>query len=314
MTAAEVLSNSGLDYSNQTKLRRSPAVSSRYGALLLELRQALALGPLRRRETSHVRAHRAVPLIAILAAGSAEIIQQMRDARSASLAATLIIGIMLTSLMAGSALVGMGLLRAGRIVRLVPYQVIAGILAATGWTLVVGGFVIVSGHPASLTPIDAGQMVRLAPAVLFAAATLTVSSVSKRPTVLPVMVLVTVALHHAVFWKLEWSLEEQRRAGWLLALPPHLLLAWPWSREHIRLVDWAVLRNHATTLLALVPLTAISALLSITGVEAATEQDIDIDRDMRANGGAAIVSAAFGGLLGTTSVTRSVLLCQSWGA
>ncbi len=132
------------------------------------------------------------------------------------------------------------------------------------------------------------------------------------------MILVTVALHHAVFWQLGWSLEEQRRTGWLLALPPHLALAWPWSREHIRLVDWDVLRSHAATLLALVPLTAISALLSVTGVEAATEQDSDIDRDLRANGGAVIVSAAFGGLLGTASLSRSVLLynlgVRSWRA
>jgi SulP family sulfate permease len=257
-------------------------------------------------------------LMAILAYASAEIVGQMRDAPTASLTATLITGLMLASLVAGSALVGMGFLRAGRIVRFIPYQVIAGILAATGWTLAVGGFAVASGHPASLTPFAMEQTARLAVAVLFVATTMTAVSVIKHPAVLPVMALVAVALHHVVFWDLGWNLEEQRRAGWLLPLPQHLVLTWPWSREHLRLVDWSVLRSHVTTVLTLIPVTAISALLSVTGAEAATEQDTDVDRDLRANGGAVIVSAAFGGVLGTLSLSRTVLLynlgVRSWRA
>jgi SulP family sulfate permease len=61
-------------------------------------------------------------------------------------------------------------------------------------------------------------------------------------------------------------------------------------------------------LLALPPIAVICLLLNLGGIETATGTDSDADRDLRANGLAAILCGALGGVLGITSVNRTLLM------
>ncbi len=247
-------------------------------------------------------------LIAILASASAGIVAQMRGAPAASVTATLTTGIMLASIVAGVTLALTGVLRAGGIVRYLPFQVTAGILAATGWSLSVGGIAVATGHPAAALLTNAASAMQAVLAALVATAMLVASSRLRHPAALPAVIIAAFVLQHAAFAALGWTLGDQRRAGWLLAQPPSLHLALPWSRATLAAVNWPALADQAPSALALIPIAAISLLLAVTGIEAATGCSADVDRDLKANGAAAVLSAALGGMAGTTSLSRTILL------
>jgi Sulfate permease family len=61
----------------------------------------------------------------------------------------------LGSALAGIVLCGLGLGRAGRLIRFVPYPVIGGFLGATGWLIIAGAVQVVTDHSLSIANIDA---------------------------------------------------------------------------------------------------------------------------------------------------------------
>ena len=247
-------------------------------------------------------------LIAILASVTSPIVADMQGAPAAAVGATLTATLALGTAATGLALWLIGRLRAGGIIRYVPFQVTAGVLAAGGWALTMGGIAVAAGHPASLALItDPPGLKKLAPALILATVMLAATRL-RRPATLPLIITAAALLHHLTFAALGWPLAAQRDAGWLIAVAPRQSLGLPWSPSFFHDVDWTILGHHAPDLLALLPVAAITPPPGLTGIEAATERDIDVDQDLRANGVAAMVCGALGGVLGITSVSRTLLM------
>jgi SulP family sulfate permease len=83
-----------------------------------------------------------------------------------------------------------------------------------------------------------------------------------------------------------------------------------WPPVHPRAlaqIDWGVVYHTSGSIAALTVLAAISILLNASGLELATEQEIDLDRELRATGLANIVSGVFGGVVGYLSLSESTL-------
>ena len=248
-------------------------------------------------------------LIAIVAAIMARIVADMSTATPLSLGRTLVVTLALTTAATGLAFLLIGQSRGGRIVRFVPYQVMAGLLAASGWALAAGGARVAIGQ--AVTPgllEDPASSLKLLAAVAFGTALVLAVPRIRHPAALPAMILAATALHHGTFRALGWTLGEQRGAGWLVAVPSDLTVSLPWTVATLSEVDWGVLGRQAPDLLALVPVAAIYLLLNLNGVEAATERDIDTDRDLKANGLAALLCGVAGGVSGITSISRSLLM------
>ena len=247
-------------------------------------------------------------LVALLATATASAVSDMAGASDAVVAATLVTMLMLATLLTGASLWLIGALGVGGIARFVPFQVMAGVLAASGWALASGGIAVAAGHPAGFAMLaDPHSLHKLALALLLAVAMLASARVG-HPAAMPAVIAAAILLYHGVALWAGWPATQQRDAGWLLALPPRLTLPVPWSPATLAAVDWPVLAAHATSLLALIPMTAIVLLLGLSGLEAASRADIAADRDLKANGLAAIASGALGGMLGITSVNRSLLM------
>ncbi len=85
-------------------------------------------------------------LIAILASVTAEMVADLHGAAPEVVGATLIATVALSSMAAGLMLWLVGRLRGGGIARYVPFQVMAGVLAASGWALSIGGARVAMGR------------------------------------------------------------------------------------------------------------------------------------------------------------------------
>ncbi len=99
-----------------------------------------------------------------------------------------LIGMTLATALTGVVLWGLGRFRLGALVRFVPFPVIGGFLAASGWLLVTGGVEVITGR--DITPATIASAIPLADlpkvAIAFAFAILVCSpSASARATCSP---------------------------------------------------------------------------------------------------------------------------------
>lgn len=256
------------------------------------------------------------PILAAIVIGTAGYTGMAADSRAVMAVLALIVGTALT----GLALYAIGALKMGGFVRYVPYSVVGGFMAASGWLLTTSAIRMLSGiEPRWQTLAGLVQPVHLmqiAVGVVFAVMLQAVGR-SRNLYAFPALLLGSAALVHVLLFTVgRMSIAEAQAAGWLLRVPAGggIPMVWLLS-QHLPPADWTVLARRSGDYLALIAVTAITLLLSITSVEVGTniEADVDVDRELRINGLANILAAIPGGMVGTLSLSRTLFNFHSGG-
>jgi len=220
----------------------------------------------------------------------------------------------LAALIAGAMIVGLisyfsGALKLGRWIRFMPYPVIGGFMAASGWFLVNGAIRIFAQESLSfklLADIAGGRHIaKLAVGALIALA-LHAAQRARHPLAFPaVLVACIVATVGGVFLA-GLSPDVARADGWLLNIPQTSLdLPLPWLIERRGLIDPYAILRFSGQYVALIVVIVATLLLSIMALEVETKNDIDLDHELKLNGLANLVAGAAGGNVGTLSVSRT---------
>src|SRR5919106_997910 len=106
--------------------------------------------------------------------------------------------IMVAMVLCGVVVLSLGSRRRGDLIRFVPYPVVGGFLAGTGWLLFEGGIYVASRVSPFFTPLsdllEASALQRWLPALAFGATLLVSVRVVKRPLVIPAVIGIGVAL------------------------------------------------------------------------------------------------------------------------
>ncbi len=220
------------------------------------------------------------------------------------------------AVVAGAAIVGVtsylfGVLRLGRWIRFLPYPVIGGFMAASGWFLTSGAIRILAREPLSLTLLSdmaAGRHVaQLACGALFAVL-LALAQRARNQLAFPaLLVLGTMVLPLALFL-LGVPAQDARAAGWLLDLPPSSSAPLPasWLYDVASLIDWREILRRSGDYVALITVVVATLLLSIMALEVETQAEVDLDYELKVNGAANAVAAMGGGVATTLSVSRTL--------
>ena len=206
-----------------------------------------------------------------------------------------------SALLSGLVFWAMGRFGLGRVVRLFPYPVAAGFLASSGALLVVASLSLVTGATgfsslvaALQTPAGQGNV---AATVAMAACLLVGVSRWNGATAL----LVVVAVFLALFYGGMFYLGLDRTAAVQMGLLPGTAAGGEGLRTVFGLyglIDWQLVLMAAPTIAAVVMLNLIGMLLNVSGVELATGDDLDINRELRVTGLSNLVIGGFGGLTG----------------
>ena len=107
----------------------------------------------------------------------------------------------------------MGTRRRGDLIRFVPYPVVGGFLAGTGWLLVRGGLFVASRVSSYFTPLSdllETSASRLLPALAFGVILLVSVRVVKRPLVIPAVIAIGLVVFVAGMVATGSSIEELR--------------------------------------------------------------------------------------------------------
>jgi SulP family sulfate permease len=228
-----------------------------------------------------------------------------------SLMATIAVLVALTTAFSGILAWSFGMLRLGFLARFIPYPVIGGFLAATGFLLLMGAIslglgtrVTVWNLPSLLAP---GTLLLWLPWVLIGGGIAVAAHWFRREMLLPVVLALALAGFYAILYFTGTSLEQAEDAslllgpfetgGFLQVLDPSLILdADP----------WAILKA-APTIAIVALLTILGTLLNATGLELALDRDLDLEKDLRATGIANIAGALGGGMTGYQTIPGTVL-------
>ncbi len=210
-----------------------------------------------------------------------------------------------------------GRLGLGGLVRMFPYPVLAGFLASSGYLLVNAGLYMVTDQTSlgarALAAADPNVQLRLLPALVIAVAMLIATRIWVGAK--PVLIIIFLAL--VSYYLLAAILGVDQLRAVELGLLPKVgdSGSGTLSLAMLGLIDWAAVLHLAPTIAAVVLLNLIGVLLNTSGVELATGQDVDENRELRVIGVANLFVGGLGGitcfLQGGATVVSSKLGGQS---
>jgi len=254
---------------------------------------------------------RVAPLLTMLAGSVAG---GMSAAPPDQVFASVISSIVLVTLVTGVVLYGLGRLKLGNLVRYIPYPVIGGFLAGSGWLLVLGGLRVMLGHKVELRGlIDPEALKHILPGVLLGVLLLVVFKRARHPFITPVLLLGSIGIFYLVLAVSGVGLPEARAGGWLpnfLAQDNGVPLN-PFASTN--LAAWFGLLHHANLLATILLTSIVSILLTATALELTGQQEVDFNRELCAAGMGSFFAGLAGGMVGFHSLSLS-RLAHSMGA
>ncbi len=219
--------------------------------------------------------------------------------------AALLVG---TTVLVGVVYTLLGVFRLGGFVRFLPFPVLGGFLAGTGWLLLTGGIGVATGDAVSWDLFDSDVIVRWLPAVLLGALMVGVVRRTGRPELLAGMIPAIVAVFYAVMWFSGRSPSRLSADGWLLGpFPDDVGWSLPVPPDAWSSIDVSALVGALPVALPAVLLAVVGLLLNTTSLELLTRSEIDLDRELRVAGAANIASGLVGGLIGYHGMSVSAL-------
>lgn len=215
-----------------------------------------------------------------------------------------------------------GRFRLAGLVRFVPYPVVGGFLAGTGWLLFKNGVNIATGMQVKFVNITAGgpvklgnvrqlfefQLGHLIPAFAFGVILLLAVRKLKRPLVIPVVI--AIGLVGFVLWMIVTgqSIDEVRADGWLLFGPFETTKPWEWlTPDALAGADWPSVLESWFTIVTAVFVATLAILFNISGTELVVRHDLDTNKELRDAGALNVVSGTLGGIPGYHALSLSSL-------
>jgi sulfate permease, SulP family len=224
--------------------------------------------------------------------------------------------LLLTTLLCALMFLALGIGRLGSAVRYVPFPVIGGFLASTGWLIATGALRVGADLPPRLDAMEQlrplMQDPRLAATIALGVCYLALFRRWRMPFVQPLVLVASSAAVFALLAAFGMSIAQARGAGWLFAdsAPVHWIGPWRlW--EGAGSFDWHWLAGRSMDMVAVAAVAVITVLLGASGLEVMARQDISLDRELRTHGWLNLLAIALGGYLSLVSVGRSVVLLES---
>ena len=205
----------------------------------------------------------------------------------------------------------LGLARAGRAIRYIPYPVIGGFLGATGVLIVTGAIQVMTGHKFALGSLnelaEPSAVYKIWAGVVIAAVLLIARTRYKSPFMLPMVLTGGVILFYLVLAVTSTPIADAQQAGWMFDRPSAVGFSIPWTYDSLSRFPFAAMPSLLGDLLAVMFVTTISALLNTAGIELATQREANLNRELNTLGAANMLSSIFGGYVSCMSLSRSTL-------
>jgi SulP family sulfate permease len=247
---------------------------------------------------------------AILALIAAGIVASMQAA-GRSVYVTVVAAIAISSLLMGLGFLLLGWFKASGFVRYIPYPVVGGFLAGTGFLLARGAFAVMVDMPMELRDLarmtSPEKLIEWVPGVIFAIVLMVLLRRSRHFLITPGALVVATALFYGYLLVAHISVADASARGWLLGPFPGRGLYSPIGLSDLSGIDWRAILMHVDKIATLVVLSVVALLLNVSALEVTLGRDVDLDREIRAAGLANLAGGLGGSPVGYQTLGMSTL-------
>jgi SulP family sulfate permease len=225
--------------------------------------------------------------------------------------ATVLVAIAVTTLLTGVFFLALGFFKLGGLVRFIPYPVVGGFLAGTGWLLARGSFGVMTDIPLSLQNIpsllEPEQLIVWVPGVLFALILFFGRRRIRHVLAMPAILIGAIGVFYLALLVMGISIKEATDLGLLLGKVAGDAAWQPLSLRSLLAANWAAILGQGGNIAILLILSVVSLLLNASALELAIRRDVDLNRELRSAGIANILSGLGGGMVGYHALSLSTL-------
>ncbi|NDJ33520.1 MAG: SulP family inorganic anion transporter, partial [Chloroflexi bacterium] len=223
---------------------------------------------------------------------------------------TVLVSIVVTTLLTSAVILIMTALNLGALVRFLPYPVVAGFLAGTGWLLITGAISTMLDAPSDANILmllaSPDQFILWIPGVLVAVALLIVPRFINHPLSLPITLGLIIAIFFIGLRVAGITLDEAAGIGLLLGdlgeIRWRLL-----STDLLAQTNWQAILAQSGTIATVIAISVVHLLLNASGLESVLEEDVDLNKELRVSGLLNFIATLTGGFIGYQSLSLSAL-------
>jgi len=251
-------------------------------------------------------------MIAVLVVIAMTIAISPKDYTAHQLLITIVALIAVTSIITGVALYVLGSLKMGKLVRYLPYPVIGGFIAGSGWLLSVGTVSMLTDVSVSMETMPlilvSDQLIKWVPGVVFGFILYIVTRKFDHYLVVPGLMMVAIIFFYIFngFGSENISIAVER--GLLFKTDTSTSFFEPILFHELIHADFGSIFSDFTSIVGVVVIGIITFLLCVTGIELNLKQDIDLNYELKLAGVANIFSGLFGGMAGMPLLSQTTLV------
>jgi SulP family sulfate permease len=219
--------------------------------------------------------------------------------------------IALTSILVGIFFFILGSLKLGKLVRFIPYPVVGGFLAGTGWLIVKFAFIMTAGMGLSLANIvsllDQAILSKWFPGLIFGLIMLISSRYIKHYLLIPALIAIGITSFYAIMFFYGFSFTDLESSGYLLGPFPEGGLFQGLPLKYLSDFNWSIFLEQLPAIGTMMILNAISVLFNYSGLEIIIKKDLDLDQELKTTGIGNIIAGLGGAPPGHLSLGGTLL-------
>lgn len=248
---------------------------------------------------------------AIMGLVAAAIGISMRGEDPRAVYSTIIAAMSLTSILTAVFFLLLGRFKASGFVRYIPYPVVGGFLAGTGYLLSMGAFGVMVNVPPTIANLpqffSADNLINWVPGVIFGITLLVLLRRWSHFLITPGALILATALFYGYLLIAGIHASEASSRGLLLGPFPSGGLYQPLTPSTLGLIDWGVIFQNLDKIATILVLSIIALLLNASALEVTVKQDVDLNRELQAAGWANLVGGLGGSSVGYQALGMSAL-------
>ena len=206
--------------------------------------------------------------------------------------------IALTSILVGIFFFILGSLKLGKLVRFIPYPVVGGFLAGTGWLIIKFAFIMTADMGLSLANFvslfDQATLLKWLPGLIFGTIMLISSRYIKHYLLIPSLIAIGISSFYAIMFFYGYSYANLESSGYLLGPFPKGGLFQGLPLKYLSDFKWSIFLDQLPAIGTMMILNSISVLFNYSGLEIIIKKDLDLDQELKTTGIGNII-AGFGG-------------------
>ena len=219
--------------------------------------------------------------------------------------------IALTSILVGIFFFILGTLKLGKLVRFIPYPVVGGFLAGTGWLIVKFAFIMTAGMGLSLDNVvslfDQATLLKWFPGLIFGLIMLISSRYTKHYLLIPALIAIGITSFYAIMFFYGFSYTDLESNGYLLGPFPEGGLFQGLPLKYLSDFKWSIFLEQLPAIGTMMILNTISVLFNYSGLEIIIKKDLDLDQELKTTGIGNIIAGLSGAPPGHLSLGGTLL-------